>query len=59
MDVPEYKLFEDGFGVRHWRYRFAGLLLVCGRGRTNERVVTGDYPTCLTCIYILMRDEGR
>lgn len=59
MDHLDYKLHEDEFGVRHWRYRFAGLLLVCGQGRTSSRTVTDDYPTCLTCIYILTRDEGK
>jgi hypothetical protein len=55
----EYKLFEDRNGVRHWRYRFAGLLLVCGQGRSGGREATDDYPTCLTCIMVLARDEQR
>jgi hypothetical protein len=64
VDVPEYKLYEDEFGVRHWRYRFAGLLLVCGHGRTNGHAggpyVTEDmFPTCLQCIVVMAREEGR
>lgn len=63
MDHPDYKLYEDEFGVRHWRYRFAGLLLVCGAGRskaeTGPYVIEDMYPTCLACIVVLMREEGR
>jgi hypothetical protein len=57
----EYKLYEDEFGVRHWRYRFAGLLLVCGHGRGNGHNVDDEdaYPTCLSCIVVMIREEGR
>ena len=65
--APAYKFYEDEFGLRHWRYRFAGLLLVCGRGRSNGRDLATDgeldapdnFPTCLTCIHIMAREEGR
>lgn len=67
VDAWQYKLFEDEFGVRHWRYRFAGLLLVCGQGRNNGHDLAADgrvderddYPTCLFCIEVMLREEGR
>lgn len=67
VDAWQYKIYEDEFGVRHWRYRFAGLLLVCGQGRGRGSDLAGDgalddehaFPTCLTCIVVMIREEGR
>lgn len=63
MDQDQYKLYEDEFGVRHWRYRFAGLLLVCGQGRSTKGggpyVQEDMFPTCLGCIVVMAREEGR
>ncbi len=67
MDPWQYKLYEDDSGVRHWRYRFAGLLLVCGYGRSSghDLVPAGEidgadlFPTCLTCVVVMAREEGR
>jgi hypothetical protein len=57
VGYEEYKLFEDEFGIRHWRYRMAGVLLVCGQTRTGLDVAEDTCPTCMTCMYILAKEE--
>lgn len=58
----QYRLFVDRYGVRHWRYPFSAILLLCGKDQFHNGVghdELGGYPTCLACIHVLMRDEGR
>ena len=58
----EYKLYEDRNGVRHWRYPFTGILILCGQDQFFHEAghdVVDSYPTCLTCIMVLARDEQR
>lgn len=62
-DDPAYRLYEDGFGVRHWCYPFTGVLLLCGKEQFfkggGQHVAGTSFPTCLTCIHVLMREEAR
>ena len=60
--APEYRLFEDRYGVRQWRYPFSAVLLLCGKDQFHNgmrTVVVEMFPTCLICIHVLARDEER
>jgi hypothetical protein len=61
MSDREFKLFEDRYGVRHWRYPFTAVLLLCGKEQFHNSggLDVDTYPTCLWCIHVLARDEGQ
>lgn len=55
------KLFEDEWGVRHWRYPMLGVLLVCGEDtglpKRGHDLPDNEAPTCIRCIAIMIREE--
>lgn len=52
------KLFEDEFGVVHWRYSMDGVLLLCGsRHAKGRRLGLEGVPTCFLCLVIYDRDS--
>ena len=58
----DYKLYEDRSGVRHWRYPFTGILILCGPDQFYHeagRDIVDGFPTCLSCIHVMARDENR
>ena len=57
MTFLTVKLFEDDFGVVHYRYSMDGVLLLCGSARgTGRKLGTEGLVTCLQCMVIYDRE---